>query len=143
MKRLNILDLHRTINEKKEKRIMCFEKVLEMAHNKIKSSAALKQLSCIFTVPTYVFGFPLFNVNECIEFVSSELKSNGFIVNYYFPNKLYISWDLNEIEETKKASKKSLQSNELPLPTAKPKSMIATSSLMKYKPSGKLEMNLV
>jgi hypothetical protein len=134
MKRINILDLHRTINEKKEKRIKCFEKVLEMTHNKIKKSSEMKQVRCMYIVPTFIFGYPLFDINECLGYVIKELKANGFIVTYLFPNKLYISWDLTEIDENKK------HSNPTPLPanvTSRP------NSLMKFKPSGKLELNLV
>ena len=39
MKRINILELHRMVNEKKEKHNGCYEKVLDMVHNKIKRSA--------------------------------------------------------------------------------------------------------
>lgn len=139
MKRLNILDLHRTINEKKEKHTVCFEKVLDMIHNKIKKSAHNKHVSCFYQVPTFVFGYPLFNINECIEYVSQQLKANGFFVQYYFPNKLYISWDFEEIDRNKNEKKKTQALQ----PVEKPRSILASNSLMKYKPSGKLELNLV
>jgi len=129
MKRINILDLHKIVNDRKDKHIMCYEKVLELSHNKIKKAASQKSLRCLFEVPNYVFGYPLFNLNECIDFVISELKKNGFVVNYYFPNKIYISWDFEEINESKRIEKPKTNNN-------KP-------GLVKYKTSGKLELNLI
>jgi len=140
MKKLNILDLHRTIHEKNERSSLCFEKVLEMSHNKIKKTTESKQLKCIFDVPSFIFGYPLFNINDCIAYVTNELKNNGFIVYYLFPNKLYISWDLEEIENGKKIAhhEKELVPLQKNIPIAAP----SIPRIMKYKPSGKLELDL-
>lgn len=161
MKRINILDLHRMVNEKKDKQNFCYEKLLEMTHNKVKRAAAQKSLRCLFEVPSYVFGYPLFDLNECIDFIVQELKANGFVVNYYFPNKIYISWDFEEIDEMKRLEK----GLPAPLPPAPVKKSTGVSNnsvgpirdyksktfnmpppnggLVKYKPSGKLELNLI
>ncbi len=144
MKKLNILDLHRSIHEKKERNTLCFEKVLEMAHNRIIKTTESKQLRCIFEVPSFIFGYPLFDLNECIAYVTTELKSNGFVVNYAFPNKLYISWDLEEIEEEKKSALIAKTSQIVPIQRASTLPIpLNKKTLMKYKPSGKLELNLV
>ncbi len=135
MKRLNILDLHRTINEKKERQSVCFENVLGKIHKKIEKSAAEKKLRCVYEIPTFIFGLPLFDLNDCIEFVMNELKVNGFIVKYYFPNMLYISWDFEEINKEKGEKKMVTQ------PQSKTK-QIVSNPMMKYKTSGKLELNL-
>ena len=140
MKKLNILDLHRAINEKKDRLAASFEKVLDMSHKKIMNNANQKKLNCYFEVPRFLFGYPLYDLNECIEFVQRMLKGNGFFVQYYFPNVLYISWDFDEIDRTKKMSDLKPQ----------PKSSTALTSLtakstgiLKYKPSGKIELNLL
>lgn len=141
MKKLNIFDLHRTITEKKEKKNVAFEKVLNMVHNKILACAQNKQLSCVYSVPSIVFGYPLFKINDCIEFLIDELSLNGFIAEYYFPNKIYINWDLLEIENRKRIKR---QNKDIPLqPVAIGNASSNHNTLMKYKPSGKLELNLV
>jgi len=142
------------VNDKKEKRTCCYEKVLDMVHNKIKRSAQEKSLRCLFEVPNYVFGFPLFNLNDCIEYVVGELKMNGFVVNYYFPNKIYISWDFEEINEMKRLEKmsnyvgvekpmKRLENKNKLEQKQKTFSMPPPTGLVKYKTSGKLELNLI
>ncbi len=173
MRRINILDLHRMINERKDKQNYCYEKLLEMTHNKIKRTASQKSVRCVFEVPSYVFGYPLFDLNECIDFIVKELKANGFVVNYYFPNSIYISWDFEEIDEMKrlekglppplmsanaKAANRSIGSGvikdfksktyEMPHPISTMSSTGALvgsggGGLVKYKPSGKLELNLI
>jgi hypothetical protein len=135
MKRLNILDLHRTINEKKERQTVCFENVLSRIHKKIQKSADEKKLRCVYEIPTFIFGLPLFDLNDCIEFVMSELKANGFIVTYYFPNMLYVSWDFEEINKNK-AENKATQI------VSQNTKQIVSNPMMKYKTSGKLELNL-
>lgn len=146
MKKLNILDLHRSINEKKDRMAASFEKVLEMSHRKIVNCTNQKKMNCYFEVPRYVFGYPLFDLNECIEFVQRSLKSNGFFVEYHFPNILYISWDFDEIDRTKKMSNMtSTPSGGANTTTLMPLSKNASGGggILKYKPSGKIELNLL
>lgn len=137
VKQLNILDLHRCIYEKKNRANECFEKVLEICHRKIKCAAENQQVRCFIEVPCFVLGYPLFDFTKCVEFVYEKLKKNGFLIKYYFPKHLYISWDFDEINNEKDNDKK-LKSKPNELTYSKPKSKNSLS----YKPSGKLELNL-
>lgn len=98
MKQLNILELHRTINEKNNRKNECYEKVLDIFHKKISIAAEHKNLRAFIEIPEYICGYPLYNLNDCIVFVMTSLKNNGFLVQYYFPKMLYISWDFEEIK---------------------------------------------
>lgn len=132
-KRLNILDLHRSINEKKIKRTECFEKVLETCHKKIKMCAETSnKLNCFYEVPEYIMGYPLFDLNDCIMFIMDALNRNGFLAVYYFPKFIYISWDFEEIERNKNKDKKQFQE----------KQILNENMQLKYKPSGKLTLNI-
>ena len=79
-----------------------YEKVLESCHRKITLGSQTRQLRCMFEVPEYIPGYPIFDLNSCIKFLMATLKANGFLVNYYFPKILYISWDFDEIREDSK-----------------------------------------
>jgi hypothetical protein len=133
MKKLNILDLHRNITMKKQKRIECFEKVVELCHKKIVSSSDNKKTRIFYEVPEFILGYPLYDINDCIRHVMDALQSNGFIVTYYFPRYLYVSWDLDEIEEHKAMSKKNKNGMQKKGPAALD---------FKCKPSGKLTLDL-
>ena len=96
---LNIMDLHRSITEKKNRINESFEKVLKIIHKRIVSSADQRKLNCYVEVPSFVCGYPVYDYNMCIEYVYESLKKNGFHVKYYFPQYLYISWDFDEIKK--------------------------------------------
>lgn len=98
---LNIMDLHRSITEKKNRINESFEKVLKIIHKRIVSSADQRKLNCYVEVPSFVCGYPVYDYNMCIEYVFESLKKNGFYVKYYFPQHLYVSWDFDEIKKGK------------------------------------------
>jgi hypothetical protein len=104
--RLTIIDLHRKMNEKNEKKSLCYERVLEICNRRVLSSADRHKTSCFFEFPEYVIGYPLFDLNACMEYCKKQLVANGFLVNYYFPNKFYISWDYEEIKQHKVEQRK-------------------------------------
>lgn len=114
--RLNILDVHRKINQKQEKKSVCYEKVLDICQKRILALAERDKTCCLFEFPEYVPGYPLFDLNSCMEYCKKSLVVSGFWVEYYFPNKFYITWDFEEIKEKKNEAKKQIPlSSVLPL----------------------------
>lgn len=104
--RLNILDLHRKMNQRNEKKSVCYEKVLEICNKRIINQTEKDKTHCLFEFPEYVPGYPLFDLNACIKYCEQQLVANGFLVKYYFPNKFYISWDFEEIKKHKEEQRK-------------------------------------
>lgn len=140
MKKLNIMDIHRAMNERKNKRNECFDKVLERCHRKILQCSHQHMLSCFYEVPEYMFGFPIYDLNECITYVMESLQANGFLSYYYFPKYVYVSWDLKEIERQRQSQTPSLQAQVPALENKQPD--IPSALDFKYKPSGKLSVQL-
>lgn len=87
------------MNAKNIKKNECYEKVLDLCHKRIKAAAEYRQMRCLIEVPEFVVGFPLYNIGDCMKFVISSLRENGFLVRYHFPKILYISWDYDEHDE--------------------------------------------
>lgn len=167
MSKLNILELHRTINERRLKKNECFDKVLDLCHKKIILQTNHSKLNCFYEVPLYVFGFPIYDLTQCIEYLISTLETEGFLVKYFFPKYLYISWDFEEISEQKQIAP--IISNRLthdhsdPLMSRKLKAVETRTNrkllmddsikkfgkknpdvnMLSYKPSGKLQLNLL
>jgi hypothetical protein len=104
MSKINILDLHRRIDCKKQRKVESYDKVLEIFHRRIRRAADNKQVRCVLAVPEFVYGYPIYELNPCIEHLAKSLARNGFVVRYMFPNTLYISWDLDEINAQKRSS---------------------------------------
>jgi len=106
--RLNILDIHRKINQKQEKKSVCYEKVLDICQKRIVTLAEREKTCCMFEFPEYIPGYPLFDLNTCMEYCKRSLVASGFWVDYYFPNKFYITWDFQEIKDRKNEAKKQI-----------------------------------
>lgn len=104
--RLNILELHRKMNQRNEKKSVCYEKILEICHKRIVAQCERDKTTCLFELPEYVIGYPLFDLNACIKYCEKALIASGFLVKYYFPNKFYISWDFDEIKKHKEEQRK-------------------------------------
>jgi len=133
MKKLNILELHRTINDMKHKHYESFDRIVESCHKKIVASTNKQQLNCFYEVPQFVIGYPIFDLTKCIEYLKKTLEGEGFLVKYYFPKYLYISWDFEEMKQNK-----TNKTNEEKRPDIK----IDNTNILSYKPSGKFQLNL-
>ena len=155
MKRLNILELHRTINEKNERKNECYEKVLEICHKRIVMATEHRKMKYVFVVPEYIPGYPIYDLNLCIKHIIKSLETNGFLVTYVFPKYLYISWDFDEIKKDipMHSSDVAAQADKLLIPVNKSRPIkheaLTSSLLMKHpkaplnmKSSGKLELTL-
>ena len=97
MRHLNINELHSEINRRKERRNKSFDAVLEKCHEKIKKACKSELYRTLYDVPDFLLGYPIYKLNECILYIYKYLQQDGFIVKYFFPKTLYISWDLKEI----------------------------------------------
>ena len=106
-KMINIFDLHREQDKKEESRLEIYTNILDKVHQKIKlTSKTSADKFCFFSVPTYVYGLPLFDINNCIIFLTKKLTDNGFNIRYTHPNLLLISW----LEKPKKQSNNNFNS---------------------------------
>lgn len=132
MNRLNILELHKTIQEKRQKKQECFDRVLGTCHNRIRAAAEIQQFKTIIVVPEFVVGYPIFNINECLEYIIDALRKNGFLVRYYFPKILYVSWDFDEIKSEKKPPPAQI--------VQKPRALLA--STLTTNRNGRFQLNL-
>jgi hypothetical protein len=76
-------------------RLGIYKKILNRVHTKIKMVARQKINNdyLFYIVPEVIFGFPKYNLNECIAYLIEKLQENGFNVKYTHPNLLFISWN--------------------------------------------------
>ena len=100
MKKLNIYELHGEMNKKKENRMKSLDHVLERCHTKIRNASKKELARTWFDVPEFIIGLPVYNLNDCIIHLMTSLNQNGFVVKYFFPKVLYISWDFDEINKS-------------------------------------------
>lgn len=141
MKSLNILDIQRKLHQRSDKTVACYEKVLEICHKQIMFNCDRKRHRFFFEVPEYMFGYPIFDVNDAIRFVVDALTKNGFLAIYYFPKFIYVSWDMEEIERHKNTVQTSNQlEHKHNRGTSKKNMKHAESVDIQFTPTGKLSL---
>lgn len=98
---LNIVQLYKSIVERQKRSMQAFDKVVAACHNHIRNVNNVDGMKCLYRVPEFVWGVPPYNLEECIKHLISRLEGGGFHVKYYFPNILFISWDIADLEKEK------------------------------------------
>ena len=91
---LNIDELYERKKELDVQRVSIYNKLLHKIHNKIKISSRqnVDNEFCYYVMPEILIGFPNYNFQECLIYVTSCLQDDGFLTKYVHPNLILISW---------------------------------------------------
>lgn len=97
------LSLYELYSIKKKKDLYCnntFNIILEKCHKKIKTIAESGGMNTFYEIPFFILGLPLYDLNNCINYIVKSLKNNGLLVYVLTkPNNIiYISWNPNDID---------------------------------------------
>ena len=90
---LDIYSLTQERDKKIQNRLNLFDEILKKCHKKIKQAADSMNAKCVFVMPEYVIGMPLYNSEMCKVFLVNTLREEKFDVKFFFPNILFISWE--------------------------------------------------
>ena len=104
METLNVNELYENAMKKKLKKYKTFDLVLSRRHKKIKTYSKNEFVSCLFDIPEFILGTPIYNLNELILYIIDSLRKEGLYVKLLYHNIIYISWDIND--KRKKIKKK-------------------------------------
>jgi len=80
--------------------------ILNKITDKIAHLAKHGEMRCVYTVPSYVFGSPKYNVAEITMYLYYVFKKEGFCTVVLGNDKLFISWDINDINTSNSSKKK-------------------------------------
>ena len=102
---INIDELHNETKRVMERKKKIYDTVLVKCHQRIKLVAKLNPLTCwcFYVIPKFIYGIPLYNLEECLNYIVNHLNKNGFEVNYTHPNLLIISWINSSNSKPKKS----------------------------------------
>ena len=92
MPHLNICELRKFSQARKEHRTAVYNRILESCHGKIQRAAMNQETRCIYEVPSYSVGLPLYNHTACINHIKDSLRANGFTVRHLTATLLEIDW---------------------------------------------------
>jgi hypothetical protein len=85
------------------------ESIFNKIKDKITHLAKHGEMRCIYTVPSYIFGAPTYNVMDITSYLFKKIKNEGFYIIILASDKLFISWDINDINNFKKPHKNKKQ----------------------------------
>jgi len=91
---LRARDLWKQTEEQKTINMQAMRPVLTTLFAQIKTHASTNPGSpyMTFDVPSFVFGYPLYNHREAIDYVKETLEEQGFTVWVSYSGTLLISW---------------------------------------------------
>lgn len=103
--KISLYDLYEIKKKKDNKVNEAFNIILNTCTKKIKTIAELGGQSLYFKIPPIIFGYPLYNYKNCINYIIKSLQKSGLYVSL-LPNNntIYISWKLQDVspESSKK-----------------------------------------
>lgn len=93
--KINIDELYEKKRLSDVNKLELFKKILNRIHIRIKTTARQNVIdrSCWFIVPEIIIGVPKYDQGACIAYVMDTLQKNGFLIKYFHPNTLFISWN--------------------------------------------------
>lgn len=103
--KISLAELYSLKDKKEQVRFKTFDKIIEQCHLKIRRTASVGGgMNIFFEVPFFVFGAPLYKIDECITYIVKVLRSNGLFVQILpAPNNniLYVSWNPSDVTYNK------------------------------------------
>jgi len=108
--------------------------ILKRAYHRIET-VAIHNHHCLFTIPEFLLGMPLYDAYQCSGYILQKLKKNGFKVCYYHPNIIHINW----LKDNDQQNNNDQRNNDLnSVLTAGSSNNISSTPPLKYVPTGKL-----
>lgn len=90
---LNIEQLHEVHAEREKNKRLVFETIYLRCREKILYANNVKhQMSTWYTIPSVIWGLPLYNVQACVAYLMYRLRLQKFRVEYQNPNRIHIDW---------------------------------------------------
>lgn len=92
--KINVNDLYNKANQKETNKFKIYDMILEKCYTRIKRYSENNKLRCLFEIPTFMLGVPLYDFIKLKSYIIQELKKNYFKVIIINDNIIYISWNL-------------------------------------------------
>lgn len=89
---LDINNLYKYQEQREEVKREYYEQIMKKIHNRIENFAIRNETLCMYQIPEFVFGIPLYNRMNCCRYIIDRLKNEGFKVYYVEPYQLVINW---------------------------------------------------
>ena len=106
MNKISIIELYEIKKKKEIKSSKVFNHILEICNKKIKLITEQGGMCIYYKIPKIILGFPLYDYNNCVEYIIKQLKLSGlFVIQLPNPNNeyIYISWKVEDLSHKVKS----------------------------------------
>lgn len=89
---VNAKDLVKKQKKKDKEKYIIYQKVYDRIDKKILMASSQNYYRCLYEIPEFMLGIPLYNLNECIKYIDKKLNDNGFKTVWNI-NSVLIDWE--------------------------------------------------
>jgi hypothetical protein len=97
--KIDINDIYKIKNIQEKTKTKTYKIILERVYIKIRHDVENFENFSLFIIPEVIPGLPLINMKKCAFYISVCLKKHGYDVKYIKPDKLFISWEFEKMNE--------------------------------------------
>jgi len=91
---INVNQIQQNRYERDRCKYSTYKKILEKCYFKIKNCSDKDEKYCIYQIPEFIFGEPLFNKYVCAKYMLEHLQDNGFNCKSISNIFIFITWHL-------------------------------------------------
>jgi hypothetical protein len=98
---ITIQDIQKIEKSKQEIKKEIYKKIYDLLSKKIKNSVDLGQKQVMLRIPTYLLGYPTYDVARAGNYIERQFLRGGFIVHRISNVDIYVSWNIKNNEKVK------------------------------------------
>ena len=91
---VSLHNIQKIYDDKQNKKKELYNKIYIRAITLMKESAQIGKNMCMYVIPELILGMPIYNLQECLHYISDNLKTKGFHNVIAKPNVIFIFWKL-------------------------------------------------
>ena len=96
--KFDIRKLYHSQKRRDDHRQELYDSMVRKVHHRVETVAQRNETQCLFQIPQFIIGMPLYDPFQCTGYVIHTLKAQGFHVRYFHPNTLHVDWSRHLIE---------------------------------------------
>ena len=90
---LTIQEIQRLDEKRSKIKKEIYTRIYDDCCRKIRSAASLGETQVFLKLPTFLFGYPIFDIVKASKYTKRQLEHGGFsVINISEPHELYVSW---------------------------------------------------
>ena len=97
---MSLNDILQIEKERIQRERIVLTTVYDRMKNRINLSVRATSKECVYTIPDFIVGYPLIDIQKTMQYLLKKLKKEGFITIPLSTKQIYITWDPNELRNS-------------------------------------------